>query len=149
MGLALSNNDSIGVIFYILKLENTSKTVLGEEKKAWALKMKVGCIKNMLTVLKAFFPIPQHFFLPCPYPITYWLIDFFFCRLAIFILLQGCILILLILQSNKAFDTFVHLFSAGEWTARKQTPPESLHRWLSLWNQIGGNSKASNVQHSW
>lgn len=149
MGLALSNNDSIGVIFYILKLENTSKTVLGEEKKGLSFKNESWLHQKYVDSAKSLLPHPSAFFssLPLPY---YLLIDwFFFCRLAIFILLQGCILILLILQSNKAFDTFVHLFSAGEWTARKQTPPESLHRWLSLWNQIGGNSKASNVQHSW
>lgn len=54
-GLFFRSCDLIDVIFYILKLDNNFKIVLGGEKKVWVLKIEVGCIKNILIVLKGLF----------------------------------------------------------------------------------------------
>lgn len=116
--LALRNCDSIGVIFYILKLENNSKTVLGGEKKLEVWKLKLAASK-IWQCWKAHSPPPDFVsFLAS----TLFLIDWFFGRLAILILLQGCILIHLILQLDKVLW---HLcsFVPSWWMNSKRADP--------------------------
>lgn len=71
--LALRNCDSIGVIFYILKLENNSKTVLGGEKKLEVWKLKLAASK-IWQCWKAHSPSPDFVFFLAS---TLLLIDWF------------------------------------------------------------------------
>lgn len=121
MGLAIRNCDWVDVIFYVVKWENNSKTVLGGGKK----KKKSLSFKNWSWLhqksdsAQRLIPHPLVFILSCPSPFIYL---FIFGRLAILILLQGCILIHLILQFDKALW---HLcsFVLSWWMNSKKADP--------------------------